>query len=151
MSSRILDVPAKHPFSIFGFLDDLWHSLAENVIQAGWAPLTNLTEAAVVSYVFVMRHKKRADSCYRLMQKITVGQLRIRTSERTYIFPLPGSTDEGDNPEPDLKAELHVVKDTFWVRLCAMGDLGFAEAYMFGEVECDDLISLFQVGLAGRI
>jgi len=26
-----------------------------------------------------------------------------------------------------------------------MGDLGFAEAYMYGDVECDDLISLFRV------
>ncbi len=84
------------------------------------------------------------------MQKITVGQLRIISPGRTYIFPPPGPTDRTDNPEPELKAELHVVKDTFWVRLCAMGDLGFAEAYMYGEVECNDLISLFQVRVFNR-
>ncbi|KAG6878299.1 hypothetical protein C0993_009305 [Termitomyces sp. T159_Od127] len=45
----------------------------------------------------------------------------------------------------DFKAELRVISDVFWVRLCTMGDLGFAEAYMYGEVECDDLVSLFRV------
>lgn len=28
-----------------------------------------------------------------------------------------------------------------------MSDLGFSEAYMYGEVECDDLIPLFLVGI----
>lgn len=28
-----------------------------------------------------------------------------------------------------------------------MGDLGFSEAYMFGEVECEDLISTFLVSM----
>jgi cyclopropane-fatty-acyl-phospholipid synthase len=28
-----------------------------------------------------------------------------------------------------------------------MGDLGFAEAYMFGDVQCEDLISTFLVSI----
>lgn len=79
------------------------------------------------------------------MQKITRGQLRVLTFSHIYTFPAPESTEI--NERSDLKAELRVVNDVFWVRLCAMGDLGFAEAYMYGDVECDDLVSIFQVGL----
>jgi cyclopropane-fatty-acyl-phospholipid synthase len=42
---------------------------------------------------------------------------------------------------------LRVINNTFWVRLCMMGDLGFAEAYMFGDVQCEDLISTFLVSI----
>ena len=80
------------------------------------------------------------------MEKITVGQLRVLTHSHVYTFS--HSIEHGNgisNSRPDLKADIRVVNDTFWVRLCAMSDLGFAEAYMYGDVECDDLISLFEV------
>jgi cyclopropane-fatty-acyl-phospholipid synthase len=72
------------------------------------------------------------------MQNIDKGQLRVLTYSNIYTFPAKAEN------EP-LKAELRVINDVFWVRLCTMGDLGFAESYMYGEVECDDLVSLFQV------
>lgn len=59
----------------------------------------------------------------------------------TYAFPSITREDA-----PQLHAELRVKSDAFWIRLGLMGDLGFAEAYMYGEVECDDLISVFLVG-----
>ena len=46
------------------------------------------------------------------------------------------------------KVELVVKKETFWVRLFLFADMGFAEAYMLGEVECADLTSFFQVCLS---
>lgn len=80
------------------------------------------------------------------MQRITLGQLKVVTLERIYTFPEPSPSGEDEfDARPEVKAEIRVLKDTFWVRLCAMGGLGFAESYMYGEVECDDLISLFQV------
>ncbi|KAF8904107.1 CFS1-like protein [Gymnopilus junonius] len=88
------------------------------------------------------------------MQKITIGQLRVLTYSHIYTFPIPEPGNDTNpsrsNPRPDLKAELRVVNDSFWVRLCAMGDLGFAEAYMYGDVECDDLVALFQMFLENR-
>ena len=75
----------------------------------------------------------------RVLQKIIIGRLRIVTSETIYTFP------SGGKDEPELQAEIRVKSDAFWTRLCIMGDLGFAEAYMYGEVDCDDLISLFKV------
>ena len=70
------------------------------------------------------------------------GQLKVLTYSHIYTFPAHPQKDDNVGP----KAELRVVNDVFWVRLCAMGDLGFAEAYMYGDVECNDLVSLFQVG-----
>lgn len=81
------------------------------------------------------------------MDKIQVGQLRVLTYSHIYTFPNPepDNVSSAANKRPDLKAELRIISDSFWVRLCAMGDLGFAEAYMYGDVECDDLVSLFEV------
>lgn len=76
------------------------------------------------------------------MQRINKGHLRVLTFEHIYNFP---ALSNDFNTVPDLKSELRVANDVFWIRLCAMGDLGFAEAYMYGDVECDDLVSLFQV------
>lgn len=83
-----------------------------------------------------------ADCFCRLMQNVTKGHLRVLTPSHIYNFP---SLMDQDNEAPELKSELRVVNDVFWVRLCTMGDLGFAEAYMYGDVECDDLVSVFQV------
>ena len=81
-----------------------------------------------------------------VLQNITVGRLRIVTNKRTYEFPEVG-TDAVEDDKPH--AELRVINDAFWVRLCTMGDLGFAEAYMFGDVVCEDLISTFLVSTLG--
>ena len=40
---------------------------------------------------------------------------------------------------------LTVRKESFWIRLFLFADMGFAEAYMLQEVECDDLTSFFEV------
>ncbi|KAK6599917.1 cyclopropane-fatty-acyl-phospholipid synthase [Botrytis cinerea] len=46
------------------------------------------------------------------------------------------------------KIELRVINQAFWVRLFLFADMGFAEAYMLGEVECDDLTGFFEPFLA---
>lgn len=45
------------------------------------------------------------------------------------------------------RVELVVKRDAFWMRLFLFADMGFAEAYMLGDVECEDLTAFFQVGL----
>ena len=82
-----------------------------------------------------------------VLQNISVGRLRVVTDKRIYEFPERG-VDAG---EEELHAELRVINDAFWVRLCMMGDLGFAEAYMFGDVTCEDLISTFLVRKPGLL
>ena len=79
------------------------------------------------------------------MSRVTKGRLRIVTDSHVYIFPPPGSLADKQNPVPGLTAEFRVLNPTFWIRLCMMSDLGFAEAYMYGDAECNDLPALFKV------
>ncbi|KAH9977579.1 cyclopropane-fatty-acyl-phospholipid synthase [Russula compacta] len=130
MTSQLLDVPHKHPSSIWSFADNILTTARESVLTAGYVSLTTLAEKAVVS----------------VLRNITIGRLRIITAKCTYEFP--GRDTNSD--EEDLHAELRVLNDAFWVRLCTMGDLGFAEAYMFGDVACEDLISTFLVFLKNK-
>ncbi|KAK3949973.1 Mycolic acid cyclopropane synthetase-domain-containing protein [Pseudoneurospora amorphoporcata] len=46
--------------------------------------------------------------------------------------------------------ELVVLDDAFWLRLLLFMDMGFAESYMLGEFECDDLTSFFQMFILNR-
>lgn len=52
-----------------------------------------------------------------------------------------GVGKKGGNP----RVELRVIRENFWVRLFLFGDMGFAEAYMLGDIECDDLTGFFMV------
>lgn len=78
------------------------------------------------------------NAIYSALSRITTGHLQILTADNNYIFG-------EDFEHAGRKAEIRVKSDTFWLRLGTMGDLGFSEAFMYGEVECDDLVSLFQV------
>ncbi|OAA51070.1 methoxy mycolic acid synthase 1 [Beauveria brongniartii RCEF 3172] len=48
------------------------------------------------------------------------------------------------------RVELIVKNDAFWMRLFLFGDMGFAEAYMLGDFECQDLTSFFQLFIVNR-
>lgn len=85
------------------------------------------------------------------MQRIVRGSLRVITSNDVHQFPPIQCTDALRSRDDSLKAELRVIQDEFWLRLFAMADLGFAEAYMYGEVECDDLVSFFKADRAPNI
>lgn len=82
-----------------------------------------------------------------MMQRIEIGQLRVLTADNeVYTFPPPdlnNPNEEGGEHFP--RAELRVLNDSFWIRLVLLGDLGFSEGYMWGDVECDDLAALFRV------
>lgn len=47
-------------------------------------------------------------------------------------------------PTPQ-KITLTIYKDSFWVRVLLFADMGFAEAYMLGEVDTNDLAGFFHV------
>ena len=50
MSSQLLDVPHKHPLSVWSLADNALTLLRETVLTAGYVPLTTLAEKAVTSY-----------------------------------------------------------------------------------------------------
>lgn len=129
MSKQLLDTDSKHSFSVSALADALWNRATEAAFRTGWAPATRLCESAVVA----------------LMQRIAQGRLRVLTFSNIYNFPASSALIPYEADSVKHKAELRVINDSFWIRLAAMGDLGFAEAYMYGDVECDDLVSLFHV------
>ncbi|KZT56536.1 cyclopropane-fatty-acyl-phospholipid synthase [Calocera cornea HHB12733] len=88
---------------------------------------------------------------------ISRGRLRIVTPAAIYNFPTDemkekpqlGSTDVvGD--ASDIHATITVRRDSFWLRVLTTADLGFAEAYMTGEIDVDDLTSLFMLFIYNR-
>ncbi|OLN81198.1 Tuberculostearic acid methyltransferase UfaA1 [Colletotrichum chlorophyti] len=48
------------------------------------------------------------------------------------------------------RVELVVKSDAFWMRLFLFADMGFAESYMLGEIECRDLTAFFQLFIVNR-
>ncbi|CCA73014.1 related to cyclopropane-fatty-acyl-phospholipid synthase [Serendipita indica DSM 11827] len=133
MATQLLSTPSTHRWSLVGSLDAAWNSLRDAVIDTGFGPLAGLAEAAVVNHLNRMQH----------------GQLVIETPSTTYTFP-PPSTDPSTNKHAHVHARLRVVNPAFWIRLAFMSDLGFAEAYMYGDVECTTLPSLFLLFLLNK-
>ncbi|KAI1790184.1 cyclopropane-fatty-acyl-phospholipid synthase [Ganoderma leucocontextum] len=82
-----------------------------------------------------------------LLCNITNGTLIIHTPGHTYTF---GEREDDSRTPHGPVARLTVRNPNFWLRLCAMGDLGFSEAYMYGEIDCEDLVKVFLVFLANR-
>ncbi|QRV86399.1 cyclopropane-fatty-acyl-phospholipid synthase [Ceratobasidium sp. AG-Ba] len=130
MSDQLLKTASTHSTSLVGLFDAALSRTMDAIASVSWTPLARLAESGVVA----------------LMQRITVGHLRVLTSSHIYNFP---ALEDGVTPEGPY-AELRVVKDSFWIRLALMSDLGFAEAFMYGDVECDDLVTLFKVFLLNR-
>ncbi|KAJ3570329.1 hypothetical protein NP233_g4483 [Leucocoprinus birnbaumii] len=78
----------------------MWSTLTSSTVQRSWGILTSYAESTVVS----------------LLQKITVGQLRVITLSNAYTFPL-GSRADHAHEDSSLNAELRVLNDMFWIRL----------------------------------
>lgn len=91
------------------------------------------------------------------MEKINRGQLRVLTTSGAYTFGTPAIyNDKYPNPNKEalpskadeIRAEITVVNDAFWVRMLLLSDLGFSEAYMVGDIEIDHLDEVFKVSQA---
>lgn len=90
-----------------------------------------------------------------MMEKLTRGQLRVLSTEGIcYTFGTPAIySDAFPNPNKEalpskadeIRAEIRVINDAFWVRMLLLSDLGFSEAFMTGDIEVDDLDALFKV------
>ncbi|SGY84757.1 BQ5605_C009g05718 [Microbotryum silenes-dioicae] len=123
-------------------------SLADRFVNGGkdmllsksWTPLVVIARTTIIS----------------MMERIERGQLRVITKEDgIFTFGTPAIfNDEHPNPnkqqEPnpardEIRAEITVLNDAFWVRMLLLADLGFSEAYMNGDIEVDDLDALFKV------
>lgn len=119
--------------------------------SVSWGPALSVSKAAVTS----------------LFSKIEIGTLIVedQTSGKTTVYgqkmakehlKIKMTNGNGTNDANGVhkkagqveKVHLVVKKETFWVRLFLFADMGFAETYMLGEVECADLTGFFMVSIS---
>ena len=74
---------------------------------------------------------------FNILSRINFGYLEITTSD--------GNTLKFGNPEDILKANLIIKKPSFTYNLISGGSIGFAESYMRGEFETDNLSNLIEL------
>jgi len=136
-SSKFPSSPSPVPSSInksyINSLLSLTDALTSSISTLSFPPLVAAARMAIIS---MMSHS------------ITYGRLRVLTANSgIYVFPSDekrkelGLSEAGEAQTVDIR----VIRDTFWLKLVTLGDLGFAEAYMAGDCEVSDLVQVFKV------
>jgi cyclopropane-fatty-acyl-phospholipid synthase len=74
---------------------------------------------------------------FNILSKINYGYLEITSFD--------GNVFKFGNPEDNLKANLIIKKPNFTYNLVSAGSIGFAECYMRGEFETNDLSNLIEL------
>ena len=74
---------------------------------------------------------------FSILSKINVGYLEI-TNYQGKVFRF-------GNPQDHLKAQLKIKNPNFSFNLIKSGSIGFAESYMRGEFETDNLSNLIEI------
>jgi cyclopropane-fatty-acyl-phospholipid synthase len=105
-----------------------------------WGPVLSLSKAAVTGLF------GRIEKGSLIVIDETTGKTegygqRLAKEDRKMTNGINGQSKKSSV----RKVELVVRKDSFWVRVFLFADMGFAEAFMLGEVECSDLTSFFEV------
>jgi cyclopropane-fatty-acyl-phospholipid synthase len=114
--------------------------LRRTVSGLAWAPAVSVARSAILTTL----------SC------IDTGTLLLvdEPGETRHVFgqKLSSGADlsvASDTPERRAgttpRVEVVIKRETFWVRLFLFADIGFSEAYMLGDCQCEDLTSFFQV------
>lgn len=70
---------------------------------------------------------------------------KIKTGDLIVTYPHGEVCRYGDGS--GVQVHLGLKSDTFFKRLALYGDIGFAESYMDGEFECDDLTTLLRIAM----
>lgn len=84
-------------------------------------------------------------------RRLVYGQkLPDRTNGTKTEEPLPTRPSGVRKATAIPRVELVVKREAFWMRLFLFADMGLAEAYMLGDVECADLTSFFQLFIVNR-
>lgn len=108
-----------------------------------WGPAVSVSKAAVVSLFNRIEIGQLVVRDETIGQVAVYGQKMAKESSKTNGVNGINGTRKTTSGAP--KVELVVKKDAFWVRLFLFADMGFAEAYMLGDVECEDLTQFFEV------
>lgn len=111
-------------------------SLKETLLSWAWPPAVNLARRAVLS----------------IFSNVETGSLLIKdeASGTKHFFGQSFLCEDGSGAEVKSayavpSVEILIKRETFWLRLFLFADIGFAESYMLGDFECNDLTSFFRV------
>jgi len=124
-ATQLLNTPTTHSLS---YLRRVTSSLSRGAIGLTWSPLAGLARDNIITY----------------LSQIERGELVISTKEQTWEF------GKADSEFPGLKVQLRVKNDKFWSRVALFTDIGLAEAYMLGDVDCDDISTLLKIFIINR-
>jgi cyclopropane-fatty-acyl-phospholipid synthase len=111
--------------------------------SVSWLPVLSLSKATVTSLFVHIEYGTLLIIDESTGKTEAYGQ-KIARENRTITNGISGKPKQGSGIG---KVELLIRKETFWVRLFLFADMGFAEAFMLGEIDCPDLTSFFQVGI----
>ena len=120
------------PNSYTSNLFNLADTFTSSVSTLSFPPLVTAARIAVIAI---------------MSRSIGYGRLRVHTTDEILVFPSDAMRKElglGQVKAAET-VDIRVIRDTFWLRLATLGDLGFAEAYMAGDCEVSDLVKVFKV------
>ncbi|KAK8867437.1 cyclopropane-fatty-acyl-phospholipid synthase [Apiospora arundinis] len=115
-----------------------------------WGPALAVAKPAIIS----------------VLSKIEIGTLLLVDQPAGTRLVFGQKLGGGANPKVELppsseaaavrkadtipRVEVIVKDDAFWMRLFLFADMGFAESYMLGEFDCEDLTAFFQLFIINR-
>ena len=88
-----------------------------------------------------------------LLKNIQIGSLYIQDTDGSVTIcgsPRRAAEEDEKNVYTIPHAELRVLSDMFWIRLLLFADMGFAESYMLGEVDCPSITAFFKLFIRNR-
>ncbi|MCJ1277571.1 hypothetical protein MMC21_005384 [Puttea exsequens] len=94
-----------------------------------WGPFVKLSRSTVLA----------------LLSRIQNGQLFVRDCDGSVTICGERGAKNGSP-----RTELNVLNETFWVRVMLFADMGFAESFMLGEMDCPDLVAFFRLFILNR-
>lgn len=114
--------------------------LRSNLGSLTWTPTLRVAKSTILS----------------VLSQIQIGTLQLvdESDQTNYVFG-QRAAEASENTAMGARSQhrinnvplvkLVIKKAEFWMRLFLFADMGFAEAYMLRDFECQDLTSFFQV------
>jgi cyclopropane-fatty-acyl-phospholipid synthase len=128
-STQLFRTTATHRNSLTGFLDSTWNTATETIAATTSSWFLDLAKSVVIRYQLRLPPRFMLfNNNVRALNHVEHGELHIVTPTEVFDF---GS----GQLSPKLKVELRVRRPTFWTRIVFFKELGFAEAFMYGDGE----------------
>lgn len=157
MKSREAEIPQGLPLEHWNQQEHILPFLIQRRFRFRQMNMSAFTTLVTLKRRFVSWTWETAVSMARLIvlgifSGVEVGSMLIvdEASGSNYTFGQPMFRDNNGKFETESSCSIPVVKlcvkrEAFWLRLLVFADIGFAESYMLGDLECDDLVSFFRV------